>query len=901
MTRIHFALLGSILLSLAACADSAGSTENLGSTGDAGGSNVIVADGGEDAPPADSGPADTGPDLVAVSIDTEAPTRVRAGEAIAARCVLRNAAGMAVEAPAGMTPSITFAPSESVRVSGVTYTAVRVGATTAQCAMGALSDATPAEIRIDAGPPARVTTALDRAMITAGERATATCTVTDAEGNAITDAMPRVTATPSGDGVMVTGNAVAVERAGAYMVRCEVPGAQGDPATLTVSPALPARLTIARSPDRPLYAMGEEIEVQAVVTDRYGNRIESPSLAYESAPMGVNVRPGVFRYDAEGRVTVTVRVTGMTDGGVALSQQTSFVVDSSGPAIRCSTPGDLTMVNHMPGAPMTIRGTLSDTSGVRALTVNGMSVTPGNDGSFTATVPSRFGMVFVDVAATDVNGLENSRTCTYLVSDRWLAEDALLNDGATLRLTQAALDDGNPVSPITSLDDVLQTVVNSDGLRTQLHTALLAANPLKDGCDQEACLFGGCVCVFRSRVDYESSELNGPHTTSLTLVDGGLRANVRFENIRVRLRISGTLGTSGWVNVRSVDVGVTFDLSASGGRPRAVVRPNSTSVTVGNISTDFSGLTGVIVNVVASLAQGTVRNLVSNALRSYVSDNFGRVLDGVLGGLDVSSLGASFNVPRLDGMGTVPLRFGLGLSTLNASTSRLYLGLGTRFSAMTVRATMSRGVALPPAVADAVTLRTPATVTLQPAVLNEALHTLWRAGFFDANISVAALADVFPQGTRVQIATALPPVAQLRTDGRLVVDLGGLTASIPIPGASRPFAVTIGARASLGVTLMGNDLRFGGITVDEMHISIDNESISSTERAALTRGVRAIVEDLLTRSLNDALPAIPIPGFTIPSSLSSYGLPVGRELGLTGPSLGNESSLFVLRGGFGVR
>jgi hypothetical protein len=898
MTRLSLALLGICLA--AACSNTSGETVIDNTPGDAGAADVAVADTGPKE--VDAGPADTGPDLTATQIETEAPTRVQAGEVIMARCVLRNAAGMDVAPPAGMTPTLTFAPADAVRASGATYTAVRVGTVTARCALGSLSDATPAEIRIDAGAPARVTTTLDRAMVTAGESATATCAVTDAEGNAITDATPRVAVTPSGDGVAVTGNAVRSERSGSFMVRCEVPGAQGDPATLTVSAALPARLVIARSPDQPLYRTGQEVEVVATVTDRFGNRVEMPALEFATATQGMNIRPGVYSYAEEGRYTITVRVTGMTEGGVALSESTSFTVDSSGPAISCTVPGDVTMVNHAPGAPLMIRGTLRDTSGVRSLTVNGAAVTPGNDGTFTATVPSRFGMVFVDVEATDTNGLENSRTCTYLVSDRWLAETSLLDNGASLRLTQAALDDGDPVSPITSLDDVLQTVVNSTGLRTQLDTALRAANPLKNSCDQEVCVpFVGCSCIFRSRVDYDGSEINGPNTTALTLVDGGLRANVRFENVRVRLRISGTLSTSGWVTVRSVDVGVIFDLSASGGRPRAVVRPNSTTVSVGQISTDFGGITGVIVNVVASLAQGLVRNLVSDALRSYVSDNFTRVLDGVLGGLDVSSLGASFNVPRLDGMGSLPLQFGLGLSSLSANTSRLSLGLGTRFTAMTVRGNNSRGVALPPAVSDTVALTRPATVTLQPAVLNQALHALWRGGFFDAGISVGSLGDVFPQNTRVRIATALPPVAQLRTDGRLGVDLGGLTASIPLPGASQAFAVSVGARASLGVTLMGNDLRFGGITLDELHISLESQSITGTERTALTRAVRLIVEDLLTRSLNDALPAIPIPGFAIPSSLSTYGLPTGRELGITSPSLSHGSGLFVLGGGFGLR
>ncbi len=64
--------------------------------------------------------------------------------------------------------------------------------------------------------------------------------------------------------------------------------------------------------------------------------------------------------------------------------------------------------------------------------------------------------------------------------------------------------------------------------------------------------------------------------------------------------------------------------------------------------------------------------------------------------------------------------------------------------------------------------------------------------------------------------------------------------------------------------------------------------------------MRMILQDIVDRSLNDALPAIPIPGFTIPESLRSYGLPVGRELGITSPALALERGVFVLRGGFGV-
>lgn len=856
---------------------------------------------GDGAVRADTATVDSGGDTTAVAIETMAPNTVRAGETVRVNCELRNAAGDVVSPPMGMIPSVDFDPTDSVRVAAGVTTAVRVGAVQARCSLGSLSDSTPAVIEIVAGPAARVVTTLDRSEMRAGETARANCVVTDVEGNTVTDASPTVQTSPSGDGVAVTNNSVRVERSGMYSVRCVLPGVMADAAGLTVSPGLPASLAISRSPDQAVYALDREVEVLAVVSDRFGNAIAAPPLSFTSVPAETAVREGVFSYSSEGTKTITVQVTGETEGGVTLTESTTFVVDSTGPTITCAAPGDATMVHHRPGEPLVITGTLSDTSGVRSLTVNGEAVTLRNDRTFSATVPSRFGVTFVDVSATDTLGIENSRTCAYLVSDRWAAESALLDDAVTLATMQSAVDDGDPVSPITSVDDLLQTVVNSRGLREQFHAALLAANPLKDSCDQEACAFGRCVCLFRSRVDYRGSEINGPNRTSLTLVEGGLRATVRFENLRVNLAISGTLSTSGWVTFRSVDVAVIFDLSASGGRPRARVRPGSTTVTVGSISTDFGGITGTIVNVVASLANGYLRDQVAGILRGYVSDNFSRVLDGVLGGLDVSSLGASFDVPRLDGRGAVPLRFGLGLSSLSATPARLRLGLGTRFSTTPVRATRSLGVALPPGGGADPTLRNPATVTLQPGVLNGALHALWRGGFLDTTLPLSRLGDGFPSGTEVTVSGLLPPVAQLGSSNRVILDLGGLTVTVTFPGARSPLRISLGARAGASVTLVGNDLRFGSVTLDELHVSLDSQSITGTEREALVRGLRFVVQDLVERSLNDALPAIPLPGFAIPSSLSAYGLPVGRELGITSPSLSFDAGRFVLRGGFGLR
>ncbi len=65
--------------------------------------------------------------------------------------------------------------------------------------------------------------------------------------------------------------------------------------------------------------------------------------------------------------------------------------------------------------------------------------------------------------------------------------------------------------------------------------------------------------------------------------------------------------------------------------------------------------------------------------------------------------------------------------------------------------------------------------------------------------------------------------------------------------------------------------------------------------------LRAVVTKLVDNALNGALPALPIPSFTLPQSLAQYGLPAGKDLGLLNPSLALEPRHFVLRGTLGIK
>lgn len=834
-----------------------------------------------------------------VAAETLAPSEVAAGELISPTCLLLDEDGTTFAPPPGVVPTLRWSPADSVEPMGIGARAIVAGDVEVSCSFPTLlvGDDTPALVHIRPGPPALVHTEVEPRSLEAGRGAEARCEVYDAYGNVISDAMPTLSVLPT-DGTTITDLSASFTRSGVYDVACVVPGAESDPAQVEVVPARAANLVFARVPDAPVYAIGQVVEVRSIVTDRYGNPIADvpvsmTSTARESARLGENR----FRYDADGRYVVTGFVEGPTEAGRPVTATTEIVVNGNGPSIRCESPGDGSMIDLAPGTRVTFRGAVDDASGVRTVRVNGGDARLEDDGSFSADIMTVFGINFVDIAAVDTFGAENSRTCAFLLADQWAGENEVRGDTIALRLSQEAIDDASRTDGLDSLNDILSTMVNSSGLRSTLHSSLLSANPIKpNSCDVDTFL----GCVVRSEINYVDSRIDGPHTTSLTLVDGGIRANVSLRGIHVQLRLSGTFSSTGWVNVNAADVAVIFDTRLVGGRPRITVRPGSVSVTISGLSTDFSGLSGAIIDIVVSVANGTIRNMISGALRDFVADNFNDVLDGLVSSLDVESLGTRFDVPRLDGSGSIPLSFGLGFSTVSATPARLLFGLGTRLSTPAAHARPSLGIPLPPGdvLLDASGAR-PAAVAVSIGLLNQALHALWRGGLLDADVGGGGGLGL-PDGTTVVVRGALPPVARAVGD-RVELALGALSLDISYPGLFTNLQVALGARATTTATLVGEDIVFSAITIDQLYFSTGSVTVDASTRGVLEDLLRSLVQSIVDSSLNDALPAIPIPSFTLPSSVATFGLPAGAELGVTSPELAIEPRHVVLRGGFGVR
>ncbi|MCB9506831.1 MAG: hypothetical protein H6698_02365 [Myxococcales bacterium] len=864
-----------------------------------------VDDVPDDAPEPDV-VEDTGPPFptVIVAVDTRlSATAVRAGQAVFASCDAIDADGQIVAIPEGVSVSYVIAPAAALEVvSGNELRALQAGNASVSCAIPSLSliDDTPADLAIRPGAPYTVLTETDRVALTAGEQVQVTCTAYDEQGNYIPDAELEVLVDPFGDGVEVFDDRVIIERAGLYEITCSADGAPDLISELIeVAPGLPAALAVGITPDRGIYTIGDVVSLTWTVTDEYGNLVENPPVQFSSVPTVPTFGAGRFRFDAEGIIRLTVFVARPTATGSPLVGSIEVIVNGVGPTIDCEFPAYGAMINGPPGAPVLIEGTVGDEFGVAQVRVNGIEAYIRPDNTFIAEVPSTLGGNFVRVEAFDELGASSSRTCAFLMGDQWTPEGTFLDDDIAMTLTQEAFDDRNRSDGLDSLDDLIHTILNSSQLRTQIDSALRAADPLYPTTCVLDSWFG---CIVSVGVNYQYFELSGPNDASLTLVDGGLRTSVNVRGIRVGLRVRGTLSSSGSVSLSNLGLTMTFDVGLAGGRPRLALR-SLDAVDVGGIDSSFSGLTGFIIDIVVSLFEGTIRDLIRDQIRDFVQNEISAVLDDTLSGLDISSLGANFDVPRLDGGAPIPVGFGIRFSRITVDPSRAIFGIGSRFTAPIAHGGATLGALQPPgAILDDRRPDRSVRVAVNLALLNQVLHTLWRGGLFDATVGGDSLGGV-PSDAQAILYANLPPVAVGRTGNDIDLHFGGLRAQVTYPSIlAEPITVHLGAKVRTGIDLIGDsELDFRDIRLTEFYFDPISTEIDASTRATLESFLQSTIQSVLDSSLDDALPNFPIPAFELPSSVTEFGLPAGAYLGLLEPILTVDERHLVLQGNFGTR
>jgi glucodextranase-like protein len=593
---------------------------------------------------------------------------------------------------------------------------------------------------------------------------------------------------------------------------------------------------------------------------------------------------------------------------------------SRGPiSIVCEAPLDGQML-QVPGigASVGFQGQATHPTGIDSVTVNGTPVTVAADGSFGLSVPATFGINFVDVVATNAVGEQRDVTCTFLAAPSFATEGATIAGGMTLRLGQAAVDDGSRLGGLNSLGDMLYTIANGVGVSTQLDGALAAADPLKPlSCDSQTCIpLIGCVCLFSSEVDYQQLQIGGPNTATLTLVNGGFQLSTTVNDVNVNLRVHGQASqvpydTSGWVTFASVHVGMTWDVGVDGtGHPQVTIRPGSVSTTVGTISTNFPGVDSFILsNVLVPLANGALEDLVTGAIVGYVETSYTAALDDLLSGFAFQGPSA-ISVPTLDGVGSVALSIARPPSSVNVTSARALFGMGTAVSASPAHAISSLGVALrsPTVLVDPSSGAAAAASSTHIAVMNQALHTLWRGGYLQTTI--ADILAALPPGSSLDIATVLPPVVTDGTSGAVDVSIGAVGVTLGIPGElDTPISFEVGATDSVALGL-GGPIQVTGLTPETLHFSHPNAVLDSTTLADVDTIAFYVAQYLLNGSVSAAATAIStgdtpgslgVPVFPFPASFATLGLPSTGGFGVVNPTFVVSDPTLVLQGSMGVR
>jgi hypothetical protein len=845
------------------------------------------------------------PPRIPTSIETVVnSTTLSAGNQLSVECRVYDQFGNRMLELTGATPRVVHEPQYLFETGeGGALIAAKAGTGTVACTFaqfGLFDDGV--DVTIVAGPAHSVITRLDDDQIVAGGSASATCFVYDAYGNEIADADATLSVSPSSGGVEVEGLTTTITRSGTYEVSCSVSGAlQNDSDFLQVDPALPHSMTVGLRPDRAFYKVGDQVLLEADVRDRYGNRVTGATLAYSEITNNISSQDGArFSFVSDGATVLRAIVTSAIDLSVAeVSATVSVVVNTTGPQIEClriddQQPSDAYMVNLAPGgAQVPVR--ISDTFNVQSVRISGNVATHTGGGVYQGTHDVTWGINFVDVVATDEHGLENSRTCFFLASNRWTPENDAMTGAVGFKLTQAAVGPGTP-GELTTLNEILRVVLNSPGLKAMVDAGI-----------PELLNSGSCgVWACEPDVTYNRGSINwDPVTTLLALINGGLSLEVRLPNARLTVRACGTAccigGSTITARVSLIRVNVDISLQLINGVLRAGII-GTPDVSVSTPSLDGSGFCGFLVNLIQGFFTGAVRDAIRDALQDFLGSEVGPLLDDLVSSLDISSLGASFDVPRLDGSGNITLSFGTGISSLSITANdRALVGIDTRFSASPIA--HNRPTLGVPRRTDAILLDLPVGsprtigISFYEGALNQVLHALWRGGFVQANLELA-------ENTSVTIDSYLPPVAHIQGNAARLM-LGGVLATVQLPiDGMLPFQVMFGGVAGATATLEGDELVFGNITLDvenDLYITFLSDSIPESARDILTGVLGTVVRNILLDAVNDGLPAIPIPTFTLPADLADFGLPANAEIGITSPILEILGNHFRLQGGFGVR
>ena len=242
------------------------------------------------------------------------------------------------------------------------------------CAAPALGlrDPTPAIWTVMPGAPARIVTRLSRDEMGAGEEVEVTCEAFDADGNRTPDEEFGVRVEPPPAGVAEQAGTLRFDSAGVFSVQCALPGVEdAPPVPLSVWPDVPSNIAVSVFPERPVYRVGDVVEILAQVTDRFGNVVDDVEIEYASDPALPGFGAGRFRCQREGDYALIARVVSPTRDDIELAGQRRIRVVYGGVGIGCESPENGGVIALPVGGVHQLVGSIANNDEVDTVEVDG--------------------------------------------------------------------------------------------------------------------------------------------------------------------------------------------------------------------------------------------------------------------------------------------------------------------------------------------------------------------------------------------------------------------------------------------------------------------------------------------------------------------------------------------------
>jgi hypothetical protein len=245
-----------------------------------------------------------------------------------------------------------------------------------------------AGLSVAAAPASAITLALSASEVAAGEPVTATVTAHDEYGNEASTEDVVLTAT---DDVEVEGDTLVSTTAAEHTATATLDDLNSEATwTVVAGPAVAIDLVLE---DTDL-DMGDATDYTISLTDTYGNPADGDITVSADAGVTVDEIEATFTFNEEGVFTLVAEVTDTETIDTEV-----VVIDSEGPELTIFTPERAQWGTDV---FVEMTGQAVDTmSWVDSLTVNGESVTPEDDGSFTTGLDLSFGINIFETIASD--------------------------------------------------------------------------------------------------------------------------------------------------------------------------------------------------------------------------------------------------------------------------------------------------------------------------------------------------------------------------------------------------------------------------------------------------------------------------------------------------------------------